>query len=68
MSVKERRNVKRMADFVALFYTEAFLRSRLATLAPASDLKFFSHMNAYKQVDEIAATAAIKFTSNNLWY
>ncbi len=68
MSVKERRNVKRMADFVALFYTEAFLRSRLATLAPASDLKFLSHMYAYKQVDEIAATAAIKSTSNHLWY
>jgi hypothetical protein len=68
MSVKERRNVKRMADFVALFYTEAFLRSRLATLAPASDLKFLSHMNAFKQVDEIAATAAIKSASNHLWY
>jgi hypothetical protein len=68
MAVKERRNVKRMADFVAFFYTEAFLRSRLATLAPASDLKFLSHMNAYKQLDEIAATAAIKSTFNHLWY
>ena len=25
-------------------------------------------MNAYKQVDEIAARAAIKSTSNHLWY
>ena len=64
MSVEERRNVKRMADFVALFYTEAFLRSRLATVARASDLKFLSYMNLYKRVGEIAATAAIKATYN----
>ncbi len=25
-------------------------------------------MNPYKQLDEIAATAAIKSTSNHLWY
>jgi hypothetical protein len=65
ISVKEHRNVKRMADFVALFYTEAFLRSRLA---PALDLKFLSRMNASKQVDEIPSTAAIKYTFNHLWY
>ena len=40
----------------------------MATSAPALDLKFLSHMNPYKQLDEIAATAAIKSTSNHLWY
>lgn len=48
MSIKERRGVKRLANFVTLYYTKAFLESRLAACSPANDLKFLSIMNVYK--------------------
>ena len=41
---------KRMAKFIALCYTEAFLRSRLPTISV--DLKFHSLMEIYKNEDK----------------
>ncbi|KZS13024.1 Uncharacterized protein APZ42_021948 [Daphnia magna] len=55
MSVDEVRGVKRMANFIALFYTEAFLKSRLASAAPSSDQKFLSLMKIYAREDKSAA-------------
>lgn len=64
----ERRSVKRMANFIALCYTEAFLRSRLPTIAPAVDLKFRSFIEVYKKEDKPIAEKVIKSSNNHLLY
>ncbi len=40
--------VKRMADFIAFYYTHAFLRSRLWTCSPAGFIHFLSFMKLYR--------------------
>lgn len=45
----ERQSVKRMANFIALCYTEVFLRSRIPTIAHTVDLKFRSLIEVYKK-------------------
>lgn len=52
MTATETTNVRRMADFVALFYLRPFLQSRLASMTPAVDLEYLSLMSMYKEVDE----------------
>ena len=64
----ERRAIKRMANFISLCCTEAFLRSRLPTAAPAVDLKFRSLMEVYKKEDKPIANEVIKSINNHLWY
>jgi hypothetical protein len=68
MSVYEVRGVKRMANFIALFYTEAFLKSRLASAALSCDLKFLSLMKIYAREDKSAAEVCVKSVLNHLWY
>lgn len=68
MTDEESRNVKRMANFIALFHTRPFLQSRLASMAPAVDLKYLSLMNLYKKTEENVAAVAIHSVLNHLWY
>ena len=63
----EKRAIKRMANFISLCYTKAFLRSRLPTAAPAVDLKFRSLMEVYKKEDKPIANDVIKSINNHLW-
>jgi hypothetical protein len=47
-----------MALFVSLFYTEIFLRTRIACFASIDDLKFIGAMTWYeKECKEIAGAA-----------
>jgi hypothetical protein len=59
MSDKKSANVKSMATFVALFHSKAFLQSRLSSISPSVDLKYFRHMQLYKKVNEKAAQVVI---------
>ena len=68
MSNEELRGVKRMADFIAIYYTKAFLESRLASKTPAGDLKFLHQMNLYRTQDASAAAICVKSILNHLWY
>ncbi|EFX81099.1 hypothetical protein DAPPUDRAFT_317765 [Daphnia pulex] len=68
MSHEESKAVKEMSIFIALFHSEAFLKSRLSTISPAVDLKYLSLMQLYKQENLAAATVAIKSVHNHLWY
>jgi hypothetical protein len=45
MSVDERRAVKRMADFIALYHAKAFLQSRIGRLKTFLVLDFLSFNN-----------------------
>lgn len=68
MSNEVLRGVKRMADFIAIYYTKAFLESRLASKTPAGDLKFLHQMNLYRTQDASAAAICVKSILNHLWY
>jgi muconolactone delta-isomerase len=57
-----------MANFIALSYTEAFLKSRLASAAPSSDLKFPSLMKISARENKSAAELCVKSVLNHLWY
>lgn len=41
-------NIKRMAQFIALFYGPYFLQARLPTAAPRLDLELWNHMTTYQ--------------------
>lgn len=68
MNNEEMIGVKRMANFIAFFYSRAFLTSRLSTMAPAADLRFISLMKMYQTEDESAAIICIKSSMNHFWY
>jgi hypothetical protein len=68
MTEEETRNVHKMANFIALFHTRPFIQSRLASLAPAVDLRYLSQMIWFKKKDETVGNVAIKSICNHLWY
>lgn len=49
MTLEETSNVHKMANFIALFHTRPFIQSRLASLAPAVDLRYLSKMSWLKK-------------------
>jgi hypothetical protein len=57
-----------MAQFIALFHSEAFLGSRLSSPSPAQDLKYLRLMQRYREEDKEVAEAAINSIFNHLWY
>ncbi len=59
---------KRMAQCIALFHSEASLRSRLSSPSPAQDLKYLRLMQRYREEDKEVAEAAINSIFNHLWY
>lgn len=68
MSSTELSGVKRMANFIALYYTHAFLRSRLSSCSPAGDLHFLSLMKLYRTQDPSASDICVKSILLHLWY
>ncbi|EFX68051.1 hypothetical protein DAPPUDRAFT_114913 [Daphnia pulex] len=68
MTEEEIRNVHKMANFIALFHTRPFIQSRLASLAPAVDLRYLSQMIWFKKKYETVGNVAIKSICNHLWY
>ena len=68
MSPEETRIAYRMANFIALFYSKLFLRSRISVFAPTDDLQFLSAMHWYKQEDMVIANAVIPSIHRHLWY
>ena len=64
----ERKQSKRMAHFISLFHSEAFLRCRLSSILPAQDLRYLRLMQCYREKDRDVADAAIKSILNHLWY
>ena len=60
ISIEERRILRRVANFKAICDVKYFLHSRLASVAPLDDLKFFSLMNSYGDENVIAANFCTK--------
>ncbi len=59
MLPEERRIVHRMADFIALFYANLFLRSRISVFAPNDDFHFLASMLWYQEEDDQIATTVL---------
>jgi hypothetical protein len=59
MTINERRNVHRMAQFIGLFYAKQFLRSRIAIFSPTDDFQFYGSMLSYKEEDSDIAMAVL---------
>lgn len=68
MTDEERRGVKEMTTFIALFHSAAFLKSRLSSISPALDLNYLSMMHLYKEENPAAAKVAIDSVLKHLWY
>ena len=60
--------VKEMADLIALFYTEVFLRSRIVCNAPVDDLNFFKAIIWYHKECREIASSALKSCKKHCWY
>jgi hypothetical protein len=68
LTLNEEQEVERMAFFVGLFHSQAFLTSRLACSAPSNDFKYLSLMYHLKSIDHDAGSEAILSCSRHLWY
>lgn len=67
MNDEERRGVKGMAIFIALFHSAAFLKPRLSSISTACDLNL-SMMHLYKEENPAAAKVVIESVLKQLWY
>ena len=68
MSCEEKSQVRRMANFIALFDSRSFLRSSLPSAGPVDDLQYFFLIKQYRQYDEPLADAVIISCKRHLWY
>ena len=66
MSQNERTEVKRMSTFVEICYSEAFLKSRLCSTAPALAIHNLLLMKLYEKEDNFIVQAAVKSILNHL--
>ena len=57
-----------MAKFVAVIHSPAYLRSRIAAIAPSVDVNYLIALKAYKEEDSEIADTAMKSVLNHLWY
>ncbi|KAG7154923.1 hypothetical protein Hamer_G031178, partial [Homarus americanus] len=60
--------LQRMAIFVSLLYTPAWLKSPVAEDAPVNDLQLHHELLRYRAVDCEVADAALAVVSRHLWY
>lgn len=68
LTLNETKEVERMAFFVGLFHSQAFLTSRLACSAPRNDIKYLRLMHRFKLVDFEAGNEAVRSCFRHLWY
>ena len=59
---------ERMAKFLSLVYVPAWLGAPQTADAPHNDAALFNQLQAYRQVDEQVAGAAIKVMKRHTWY
>ncbi|KAG7178279.1 hypothetical protein Hamer_G026831 [Homarus americanus] len=60
--------LQRMAIFVSLLYTPAWLKSPVAEDAPVNDLQLHHELLRYRAVDCEVADAVLAVASRHLWY
>ena len=68
MTETEKKNVDEVAEFIGLFYAQAFFESPLSSSAPYNDLVFMSNMRRYRQYRPVIADACLASCLRHLWY
>ena len=68
LSQPERRKANRMVKFLAVIHMPAYLRSRIAAIAPSLDFNYLIALRAYKEENSEVTDTAMKSVFNHLWY
>lgn len=68
LTAEKEEEVKRMAQFIALFYAPYFLQARLPTLAPLLDIKLWEDMQSYQIFDAVVAGQVLQSILRQAWY
>ena len=73
LSFQKKTSLKKIADFIILFYVKYFLSSRLSTAAPRLDLSFIYDMKCYSKLlsptyQRKITDQAINSAKRHLWY
>jgi hypothetical protein len=58
-NVEKRRQINKMARFIALFFANYFLRSQIAVFSPLDDLKFIGSMISYREEEPDISSAVL---------
>ena len=68
LTVKEERGLRSVAVFISRVYAKAWTEASLAASAPRGDLELLQALNAYHEVDDVVAKAALNKLKGHLWY
>nr|XP_047139270.1 uncharacterized protein LOC124815120 [Hydra vulgaris] len=68
LSEENKEEIREMAMFVGIFYTQWFLRAVSATAAPYQDMKALWQMKRFMDINLLGATLAIKSFDRHSWY
>ena len=68
MNKKEIRHVNTIAEFVALYYGQAFLRSSIPASAALNDIQFMNSMLTFGKKEPDVAKSCIESCKRHLWY
>ena len=68
MSARKQTVVMEMAQIVVLLYGSYYLKSRLSTSAPRSDLEFYYSLQAYTSVEPVDARKEMDSVRQHMWY
>nr|XP_047144380.1 uncharacterized protein LOC124817945 [Hydra vulgaris] len=68
LKAHEKKEIKDMAFFTAVFYTEWFLRAEIPTVAPSQDMKALWQMIRYSDVKPEQAKSVIDSLKRHTWY
>ena len=60
--------LRRINQFIALFYVPAWLKCSIGVDAPINDLEFLQNMIEYRSDDHVVADSAFKKLSSHKWY
>lgn len=68
LTPNQRDGVRRMAQFIAIFYTRYFLTARLPACAPRNDITLWKNMCNFRDYDRQIADAVKTSMKRHQWY
>ena len=64
----ETTQVRKMAEYIGLFYGDTFIKAPLSSAAAFNDLKFMTQMQQYSHLQPAISQAALASSLRHLWY
>ena len=68
LTESEQMEVKKVGEFVGLFYAQAFFMSPLPSSSPRNDLMFMNQMKQYRKFQPEIADVCLVSINRHLWY